>query len=216
MLKKTSSNLDSLTEKLTLFGNRGSYLGETAPKIMHSKAREPRPLCPPNICPHGISYTTIYNQKWSSVKEHTFKHHITINPSPDCKYIETDSVEEHLTYFKKQINILESKILYNRILGVYENDNKKLHFHLLVDTKEIKLFIKVLQEAYGGIRYSKYAVVNKIINLNSYNKNILKTMPLKLRKQLLNNQISYIRNTYMTKEFHNKENYFIYSKLKNL
>ncbi len=202
----------------------GTFLGDSAaPHYRSSKIlRPPLPLNPPNCKTGDWVYETIYDAAWSSVPDGgasapiRYKYHITINPAPDSEYIQCDSPLEHISYFKTVIKELQSKILYQRCLGVYENDGKKLHFHLLVQTKEIKSLLAVLLCRYGGLRKSKYAIVSKPINLNRYNKNILKNCTFKMRKQLMKDQITYIQNVYMQKEDHNKKNCLIYSQLKNI
>jgi hypothetical protein len=193
--------------------------GSAAPKIVKRPLKATMPLCPSNFQRKSLSYNTIYNVMWNSVPEGKpgcplrYKYHITINPAPDVA-IRYDTVNANIDFFKTVVTELQSKVLFTRLLGVYENDNKKLHFHLLVNTKELKSLIGLLKHHYAGLKHSKYAVCSKAINLNRYNKNILLNSNHKMRKSLMQDEINYIRNTYFRKEEHNKKTAFIFSEIK--
>lgn len=187
----------------------------------HSRA--PRALCAPNR-PLGVKdYHTRRYVKWhliptlkSPSSNALYSHHITINPNPSCMYILNNTLNEHLAQFEAFLKNIQNEFLYKRLLAVYENENKKTHFHILVHTKKIREITAAAQLYFAGIKHSNYAVISKPITLNHQKSDFLKKMPLRERKILFNESVMYIQNVYFQKENHNKNECFLFSEYKNI
>lgn len=186
----------------------------------------PRPLCPPNRLIGVKDYETVYHVPWQLAptlktpsSNALYSHHVTINPHPKCSYIMEDTLDEHLTWFRQFVTNLQGKFAFHRLLAVYENDNKKTHFHILVKTKDIRLFTTIANLYFAGDRTTNkynYAVCVKPITISKHGAELLSKLTAKDKKALLNGEVNYIQNTYFTKEEHNKTHFFCMSSYKNL
>ncbi len=127
--------------------NGATDLGEQWPLKNWSAnhERKPRALCRPNR-PLGVKdYYTRRYVKWQLIptlkspsSNALYSHHITINPNPTCLYMLNNTLSEHLAQYELFLQRIQNEFLYKRLLVVYENENKKTHFHMLVHTKKIR------------------------------------------------------------------------------
>lgn len=189
--------------------------------------KKSRPLCESNGPKQCLDYTTIYQMPWELVpKTKTeysnglYSHHLTINPIPNAEYIVENDPQEHLDQFDYFLQQLRDHMLYKRLLCIYENEEKKLHFHILLKTEKIRDIINIAQKLFATYTHkhrdvlSRYAVISKTININSYKQSFLNKIPLRERKLLFNKEVSYIQDTYFTKEKHNKTHAYVFSEYK--